>query len=164
LLVGRLWVVNSSPLIVLGKVNSLPLLAGMAETIIVPDAVAQEVMRGPADDPAVRWLKNQGRAWVRDAGEMNPVVAAWDLGSGESHVISWALGNPGCEAIVDDLAARKCARALGVQVRGTVGVLLLAKREGKIERLSPLIDDVQAAGLLIGPEVLEAALRLAGEI
>ncbi|MDD5309098.1 MAG: DUF3368 domain-containing protein [Deltaproteobacteria bacterium] len=160
---GRRWVVNSSPLIVLGKVCRLPLLADLAEVIVVPDAVALEVARGPADDPAVRWLASEGRTWVRDVGALDPVVAAWDLGLGESHVLTWAAGNAGYEAIVDDLAARKCARALRVPVRGVIGVLLLAKHEGRINRLAPIIDEVQAAGLLVGPEVLEAALRLAGE-
>jgi predicted nucleic acid-binding protein len=161
--VGRLWVVNSSPLIVLGKVNRLPLLTDLAETVVVPDAVVREVARGPADDPAVRWLAGEGRTWVRDVGPVDPVVAAWDLGLGESHVLAWAAGNPGYEAIIDDLAARKCAHALRVPVRGVIGVLLLAKREGRIGRLAPVLDEVQAAGLLVGPEVLEAALRLASE-
>jgi predicted nucleic acid-binding protein len=45
-------VLDSSPLIVLGKLGRLPLLAQMAGTLVVPRAVADEIRRGPAGDPA----------------------------------------------------------------------------------------------------------------
>jgi predicted nucleic acid-binding protein len=34
--------------------------------------------------------------------------------------------------LLDDRAARNCASALKIPVRGTLGVLLLAKKNGKI--------------------------------
>ncbi len=36
-------------------------------------------------------------------------VANWDLGLGESHVLSWVYSNPGYEAILDDRAAKNAA-------------------------------------------------------
>ncbi len=60
-------------------------------------------------------------------------LAAWDLGLGESQVLSWIYQNPGYEAILDDRAAKNAAASLGIPVRGTLGVILLAKREGRVE-------------------------------
>jgi hypothetical protein len=46
----RKWVVNASPLIVLGRINHLFLLQHLAEEIVVPAGVAKEIARGPEDD------------------------------------------------------------------------------------------------------------------
>ncbi len=55
-------------------------------------------------------------------------ILEWGLGVGESSVLAFALGHSGTEAIIDDLAARKCAAALGIPVRGTLGIVPSAKR------------------------------------
>lgn len=41
------------------------------------------------------------------------LVSGWDLGVGESEVLSFAHGNPGYRVMVDDAQARKCARRWG---------------------------------------------------
>jgi predicted nucleic acid-binding protein len=94
---------------------------------------------------------------------VEPLVAGWDLGTGESHVLSWAARNQGFEAVVDDRAARKCAEVIGVPVRGTLGLLLLAKREKRIDRVAYLLEQARQAGLFVDPETGRAILRLAGE-
>jgi predicted nucleic acid-binding protein len=52
---------------------------------------------------------------------------------------------------------------MGVPVRGTLGVLLLARREGRIDRMDSLLEQVRRAGLFVDPETVRAILRLAGE-
>jgi len=108
-------------------------------------------LRGAADDPARTWLEGGAQVVVREANAVPPAVAAWDLGLGESHVLAWAHANRQYEAILDDQAARKCAQSLGVPVRGTIGVLLLAKKEGRISQVRPLLDALTAAGVRIDP-------------
>ncbi len=63
----RQWVVNASPLIILGKIDLLHVLEGLAETLVVPTAVAQEIAAGPESDPARQWLAGPGKAHIRDA-------------------------------------------------------------------------------------------------
>lgn len=108
-------------------------------------------------------MSGTGTDCICDIGGLDPLVAPWDLGRRESQVPTWALRHPGCEALLDDLAARKCAAALSVPVRGTLGVLLLAKKEGHLAELGPVIMRVQQAGLHIDSGVLGALRRLAGE-
>jgi hypothetical protein len=70
----RKWVVNASPLIVLGRINHLFLLQHLAEEIVVPAGVAKEIARGPEDDPARQWLQGQGRELVRETQIVPPVI------------------------------------------------------------------------------------------
>jgi len=161
--VKKVWVINSSPLIVLGKISQLSLLLKLAEEVVVPEGVAAEVGRGPDGDPARIWLEAEGSNFVRMVGEPDPTVATWDLGLGESHLLSWALLHKGCEAIVDDRAARNCARSLGIPVVGTLGVLLLAKRNALLPRIAPVLQQMSDSGFRIKSHVAAHLLRIADE-
>jgi len=161
--VNRRWVVNASPLIVLAKITQIHLLSELCSEIIVPNGVVAEINVAPDDDPAKLWMVNEGARWIRDVEQVDPVIAAWDLGLGESHVLTWAYQHLGYQAILDDRAAKTAALALGIPVRGTLGVILLAKQEGKITDAKPLFDQLVQAGLRVSSEILEAALRLVDE-
>ncbi len=159
----RQWVVNASPLIVLGKLSQIELLIRLTDTLIIPEAVAQEIEQGTHDDPAKLWLEKEGHNFVRETPPLGTVIANWDLGAGESHVLSWASINRDHEAILDDLAARRCAQTLSIPVRGTLGVLLLAKKSGLIPQITPLLNSLSQTGFHIDANILETILNLAGE-
>lgn len=160
---SRKWVVNASPLILLTKVSHISLLQELCSALVIPGGVAKEILTGPANDPTRIWLNEKGSPLIRDLEQVDPVVAGWDLGLGESQVISWAYKNPGFEAILDDRAARKCALSLKIPVRGTVGVILLAKKDGRLAKATPLLNQLIQVGFRIDPELLRTALRLAKE-
>jgi len=67
-------------------------------------------------------------------------IQSWDLGPGESAVLTWGYVHPSTEVIVDDLAARRCAVALGIPVRGTLGLVLTAKQR-TIGAARPILDN-----------------------
>ena len=157
------WVVNASPLIVLGKIGRIELICSLADEFFVPIGVAEELGDGPADDPARSWIEGEGAARVVVPENVAPIVAAWDLGKGESQVLSWALAKGHARAVLDDRAARKCAECLAVPVIGTLGVLLLAKRKALVAAVKPLLDDIVKVGFRITPEVMRAVLYLAKE-
>jgi len=94
---------------------------------------------------------------------MDSVIVGWDLGAGETAVLTWARQHPEYEAILDDRAARDCATTLRIPVRGTLGVILTAKRAGLVQQVKPLFNALIDAGLRISPEVLYMALHLAKE-
>jgi predicted nucleic acid-binding protein len=157
------WVVNASPLIVLGKVGLLTLLPRLAAALIIPASVAQEIEAGPSHDPARNWLAQEGKETIRADGTIDQKIVAWDLGSGESAVLTWALQHSDCEAILDDRAARKCALVNGIPVRGSIGVILAARKRRLIPAAKPVLDDLVRAGLFIEDSLLREALRLVGE-
>ena len=73
-------------------------------------------------------------------GRIPGVVAAWDLGAGQSAVLSWAMTHPGTLAVIDDYVARTFAAVLGMRVKGTLGLALLAKQQGRVEEARPLVE------------------------
>ncbi len=46
------WIVNASPLISLAKIGHLDLLRSGDREVLIPSAVAEEILSGPAGDPA----------------------------------------------------------------------------------------------------------------
>jgi predicted nucleic acid-binding protein len=64
---------------------------------------------------------------------------------------------------MDDHAGRRAARKLGVSVTGLLGLVLLAKEKGLVNRVVPVIEELREAGYWISDEVAEVARKLAGE-
>lgn len=160
----RRWVVNSSPIIALAKVGQIHLFSDLFDDIIIPGGVAEEIEQGPEDDPAKIWLRDYGLKWVQNVAQINPIIMAWDLGCGESEVISMAYDNSHYGVILDDRAARNCAYSMGMKVCGTIGILLFAKRYKKIKRVSNILNELCRVGFRISPKLFKIALELSGEI
>jgi predicted nucleic acid-binding protein len=159
----RRWVVDSSPVILLSKIGKIALLHELPDEMVIPAGVAQEIQRGAKNDVARRWLENEGNIWVQETSVVIPLISTWLLGLGESQVLSYVQTHSDCVAIVDDRAARNCAYALKIPVRGTLGVLLLAKKNGKIAQIKPLLTQLQNVGLHINTKLIDEALKLAEE-
>lgn len=159
----RCWAVNASPIITLTKISRVNLLIQLCDQLVIPQGVIDEIQNGGYDDPAVAWTRNEGSPYIKSVDTIDSAVANWDLGAGESHVMSWLAKNPGFEAILDDRAARKAAAILGMSVRGTVGVIALAKQQGHIASAREEYAKLQAVGFRISSEVLAKALTLVDE-
>ena len=155
-------VVNSSPLIVLFRSRQAELLPQMFKTIIVPEQVYKEiVIDGPLDE-ARKMLPNA--SWCsRTEVEISLKVAAWNLGEGEASVFSFACQEPGYRALVDDFAARRCASTLGIQILGTGGLLVLAKKRGLVKSVKERLKRLQESGLYLSEPVISLLLSHAGE-
>lgn len=113
-------------------------------------------MAGPEDDPGRLWLLGSQLPIVQPP--LDADVLAWDLGAGESEVLSYAHQNEGRAAVLDDRAARRCAHALEVPCVGTLGIILRAKRQGVIPAAVPLLKSLQATGFRLDAAVLRPAL------
>jgi predicted nucleic acid-binding protein len=119
-------IINASPLIVLLKSQQAQLLPQLFQEILVPAAVWQDVMAKPDDLAALQlqkldWLKRVDNILI------SPTVAAWDLGMGESEVSSLAHQLSDYGAVIDDRAARNCAKTLNILTLGTGAILTLGE-------------------------------------
>lgn len=92
-----------------------------------------------------------------------PEVLRWNLDPGESAVLALALEDGETQAIVDDLAARRCAQTLGVPLQGTVGLILVAKRLGMIPEVRPVLERLRRSGMRLSETLMALALEKAGE-
>ncbi|WP_199311999.1 DUF3368 domain-containing protein [Phormidium tenue] len=154
-------VVNASPLIVLFKSSQADLLPRLFHEILIPQAVWQEVTI-LQNDVASSQLINS--AWAMPVEvSINSEIAAWDLGAGESAVLSYGMQHSGYRAVIDDAAARRCARALGIATLGTGGVLVLAKRQGLIDSVGERLKRLQEAGLWLSESIIVMLKQQAGE-
>jgi predicted nucleic acid-binding protein len=156
-------VVNTSPLSFLAPAGLLDFLRLPAETVMVPTSVAAEIRcRGPTDITAQAL---QETAWITCVEDppIPPLIQAWDLGVGESAVLAWAYTRSGTEAIIDDLAGRRCAAALGIPVRGTLGLILTAKRRASTPQARPVLERLRQAGMYLSDRIMNQALTLVGE-
>ncbi|MCC6527475.1 MAG: DUF3368 domain-containing protein [Polyangiaceae bacterium] len=157
---GRIAVTNTSPLIALVGLDELRLLPALFEHIVVPFEVWEELVAKPgAPEP------DELRAWpsITFRPAPCPLLQAVGLDPGERAAIALALATPEAWVLLDDLAARRVATELGLQVKGTLGVLLEAKRAGLVPALKPLLARMTEAGCRLGPELLAAVLAAAGE-
>ncbi len=155
--------VNTSPLIFLSKSNQLDLLKVASSKIIVPSAVVQEIKTYGESDLTYKALISSDWLIETEINSIPAIISSWDLGYGESAVLTWGYTNPGTEVILDDLAARRCARTLSIPVRGTLGLVLTAKQQGKILAARPILEQLIASGMYLSEKVINQALKLVGE-
>lgn len=125
-------VVNTSPLIHLAEVSLLHLLKETAPSVWVPEPVAREIRAYGDHDPTARALATHDWLEVQPVPAPSAQVLAWDLGPGETAVLELARTFPGSTVVIDDLAGRRCAEALGLSLRGTFGLVLAAKQAGRL--------------------------------
>jgi predicted nucleic acid-binding protein len=155
-------VVNTSPIVLLAKAQRLELLHHLGtRRVAIPDSVFLEVTQGGHDDIASEALLNA--TWIEriPATSVPQEVSEWDLGAGESAVIAACLAIPDSIAVIDDLSGRRCARALGIPLRGTIGVCVAAHRRGAVPDLKALILELRARGMWLSDRVIDTALKLA---
>jgi Predicted nucleic acid-binding protein, contains PIN domain len=160
---GRCWVVDASPIILLSKADHIDLLSACTEGLLVPAVVADEVREGGENDPARQWLGAREERFVDATGPVASDVAAWDLGRGESRVLSYGLRHEGWTAVVDDGVARRCAKGVDIAVIGTLGVLVVAKTDGHLEAVGPAVRALRRAGLHVSADIVNHVLQMAGE-
>lgn len=156
-------VVNASPLILLSKIGRASLLTKLFDEVVVPNAVWKEIVVGGENEPAAALpssLRNLTRVNVEAA---SPEVARCNLGDGETEVLTFALIEPTYRAVVDDKAARTCAKDLGIRILGTGGLLILAKRKRFIPSVETELRKLVECGLWLSPEVMRLLLSKAGE-
>lgn len=151
---------NSSPLILLARVGRLGLLREVFNEVLVPDAVWHEVVAqgaGRSGEVAVA-----GTPWIQRQSVLEKAPPMHALGAGEADAIALAL-NLGLPLLLDDRDARRVARARGLLVYGSGGVLILARDAGLLSLVRPVLDDLRAAGLYLSDGAYREILRAAGE-
>ena len=155
-------VLNASPLILLCNSALSFVLPALFPEIVVPEAVWQEIVNGSQLDqaaqmlPALNWLKQEPVTPVPD-------VIRWDLGAGETEVLSFAIEHSSYTPVLDDMQAKKCAQSLGLPTMGTGTILILAKERGLIESVEQSLRKLQDAGLWISEPIIQLLKRKAGE-
>ena len=157
-------VINASPFIILAKTGLIGILPSIYTEIWMPETVSTEINQGK--DTAAEQLREieLQDVWLKRC--LVPVaddILIWNLGGGESEVLSLALESGEHTALIDDRAARKCAMAHDIKTLGTAGIIVLAKRHGIISNVAEELKKLQTAGLWLSDDVIATTLNLADE-
>ena len=154
---------NTSPLQYLHQIGQLDIIHSLAGSIIVPPSVATELYAGI--EKGLDLPQPENIRWVRIQAPISAtaVTLITDLGPGESQVLMLALEMPGSIALLDDALARRVANARGIPIKGTLGLLLDAKRAGLQAAVEPSLDRLHELGFRRADQTREAVLKLAGE-
>jgi len=160
--VSDVWVVNASPIIVLAKSGHLGLITALANKILLPDSVYSEVVAGPINDPA-RLALEGGWGVQQSPAAIPGDLLEWGLGPGETAVLALARERAPATAILDDAAARGCAKTFGLPVLGTLGIVLRAKKRGLVPLAADILRAIRAAGLHLDDRTIRLALEKVGE-
>jgi len=157
-------IVDSTPIISLSIINQLTLLSKLYEQILIPQAVYDEVCMKGQSQTGAKELKKADFINVKsikndDARELFSA----SLHKGEVEVMILAKEIEADIIIIDDYQARKHAKYLGLNLTGTLGVLLKAKENNYIESIKPLMDDLIKNDIYIDDTLYNKILKLAGE-
>lgn len=127
-------VINSSPLIFLSKLNYLNQFVESPDNFCIPQSVADEI--GAKLDPssqAVQTLINSDNLQIRASKFINLVNSLNQrLGKGESEAIALGIQLKADYVLLDDSTARREARRLGLNIKGTLAVIKKLSKDGKI--------------------------------
>ena len=154
---------NTSPLLYLYRIDAIEWLPKLFGEIWTPRAVIDEISEGRKRGYDVQLLKSY--EWLKVI-KPSSVPSEWlslDLGAGELETMALALENPERVAILDDAIARRIAQAAGLNVWGTLKVLLEAKEQGITKSISPHVEQLKSSGMWISEDIHLRIFALAGE-
>ncbi|TVR07853.1 MAG: DUF3368 domain-containing protein [Phormidium sp. GEM2.Bin31] len=131
---------NATPLINFASISRLDILKSLFTEIVIPQAVYSETVESgfPNSETILKGIE-AGWLNVKPVEEM-PESISLELDAGEREAIALALSEQKPRVILDEKRARKVAQELGLNVIGTLGILILAKRNRIIPQVKPLLD------------------------
>ena len=154
---------NTSPLLYLYRIDALKWLSSLFAEIWIPGAVVFELQEGrqkgydvpnPSDYNGIKII------------EPKMIPSEWfavDLGAGELAAMSLAMEYPENIILLDDALARRTAKAAGLNVWGTLRILLEGKSHGLIENVKPQLSLLEDGGMWVSEGIRQRLLALAGE-
>jgi len=154
---------NTSPLLYLYRINKIELLPRLFEEIWTVPGVVNELKTGKEkgyDVPlagAYEWLQ------VFAPRQTPSEWLASDLGRGELETMALALEHQEEIVILDDALARRIAQAAGLEVWGTLRVLLEARKRDMLPAMAVVIDELKKSGMWISDDIRWRIMKLAGE-
>lgn len=154
---------NTSPLLYLYRIGVVDWLPKLFSDVWIPQAVLDEFQVGQQKGYDVPKPNSYGWLHIVNPRATPSEWLALDLGPGELAAMALALENPARIVLLDDLLARRTAQAAGLTVWGTLKILLEGKAQGVTDKIAPLINRLNQAGLWLSDEVQQQILKLAGE-
>jgi predicted nucleic acid-binding protein len=158
-------VADSSPLIVLAKLNVFDLLPKLFPHVYISAEVYAEVVVAGAGLPGAssvakaEWIEVKA---IQNPAELAAAESKFNIGVGELSTIILARELKAELTRVDDLRARRLAKREGLDIRGAVGLLELLYLRGDISDLRSTFQQLLSHTVYVDRALLNRRLQLFG--
>lgn len=149
----------------LAAIGRLDLLERAVGHVLIPEAVFQELTRHGDHIPGAREARSSSWIEVRRVADRRLVRRLRrTLDRGEAEAIALSVEARAKTLVIDEYAGRRVALALGLSIVGVLGILIQSKRQGLIDSVGTLLDQLRReAGFRVSPAMVQRVLREAGE-
>ena len=158
-----IWISDTSPICYFARLGLLDVLPELLGPILVPMAVVDEIDRGRVFIPELPDLRVLDWVDIEMAAANIGDASISHLGPGETEALALARSLSGVCLLMDDFQAREQATKIGISVRGTLALLLMAKEKKYVQEVGPLINQLKEMGFRLSDSLQNTFLSLAGE-
>ncbi|MDS4068702.1 MAG: DUF3368 domain-containing protein [Candidatus Competibacter sp.] len=152
---------NTTPFIALASIQQLDLMPRLFQTVHVVEEVVAECRAGsriPVPElTQLPWIQ------IVSATPLVYPTLLLALDKGEKHTLDRAIQYHADWVIIDEKIGRNVAEYLGLQVVGTLGILLKAKQAGWIASFSQNVMAMQSHGIFYHPGLIRKLATTVGE-
>lgn len=155
---------NAGPLITLSKIGKLCLLEELYGTIVIPEAVQREVVVhgqgaiGAEEVALASWITVQT---VINRLAVELLRERLDAGGSEAIVLN--LESKAYLLLMDEAKGRQLSKKHEIRLIGTLGLLVIAKKQGLINQVKPLLDQLVNTGFHMSVELYQTVLSQVDE-
>ena len=158
-----LIVADAGPFMSFARADRLGLLRDVVGTLIIPEAVYEEIVVRGAGKPGaddVRQASWITRETVTDRTFVDQLPSKLHLGEREALALAREHGGV---VLVDEREARRAAQQHGIGHFGSLRVLKEAKDREILHKVKPILDELIANGTYISDTLYRSFLRDMGE-
>lgn len=155
---SKIIVCDTGPILHLGEANCLYLLNLAGEVNITP-VVAREYEQNAPNMPLPSWVHIVD---LDKAGQKRMFALSKQIDQGESSVIALTLQLKADWLLCDDANARLLGESLGLEIHGSIGILIWAVANGYIKtqlEALKMLDGLNNTSLWISSRVLRHARK-----
>lgn len=146
-------IADSSSIIILYETALLHLLPSLYNRITITKQVEKEIKIAVPE-----WMKVEEPSNKKLVSDLLK-----ELDEGEASSIALAVEHINSLLIIDEKDGRKIAASFNIQIIGTLGILLQAKRSNLIPSFKDCLDKIVSKGFRVSPLLIEKFLNESGE-
>ena len=154
---------DTTPLISLMKADLLHVLKPLFQEVLIPEAVYFELTTNPAFADEAEQIRHSSfikAVAVKEKKAVDVLQRSSGLDLGESEAIIYADDVKADALLMDEVKGRQVARAMGIYIMGTVGVLVYAYEEKVLSsaEVKIALDKLKQSNRRISNDLIQYAL------
>jgi predicted nucleic acid-binding protein len=150
-------IADASCIIALKRIERLSLLSDLFGVVTVTSEVEEEI-----GETLPNWIKTIKVKNRKTVVELNSELNS-ELDLGEASAIALALENESHLLIIDERKGREKAQNLGLNYIGLLALIVHAKKKNLLNKVSPILQELEALDFRMSQKLKSKILELAGE-